>query len=121
MAKILLIKRGKHSFKDFWGFPGGRIEQKDNDISEAAYRELKEEISISDIKLEHIKTIDNNKRDPRGFTLTNVFISKVPHLPKKGIRAVNDAVDFKWFHIKDLPDMAFDHKEILQYVIDNLL
>ena len=114
--KILLIKRGKSPYKDCWAFPGGRIEQKDTDILSAAYRELKEETQLSNVKLEYAKTIGNNTRDPRGFCLTNVFLCKLPKIPD-GIRAGDDAVDYEWFDLDNLPDMAFDHKKIIQELI----
>lgn len=115
--KVLLIKRGKDPYKDHWAFPGGRIEQKDKDIEEAAYRELKEETKLSDVKLEYFNTIGNNTRDPRGFCLTNVFVGKLDKIPEKGIRAGDDAVDYQWFSLDNLPEMAFDHKDILLLVI----
>src|SRR4029079_3761117 len=96
--------------------PGGRIEQKDKDILEAATRELKEETKLTDIPLTFVKTIGNNSRDPRGFCLTNVFLAKLDKIPI-GVRAGDDAVDYTWFNIYDLPDMAFDHKEIMQDIL----
>ena len=116
-SKVLLIKRGKDPFKDMWAFPGGRIEQKDKDILEAAYRELKEETNITDVELKYVKTIGNNTRDPRGFCLTNVFIAELDQIPKV-IRAGDDAVDYKWFNIINLPEMAFDHKQIITELSD---
>lgn len=113
--KVLLIKRGKEPFKGFWAFPGGRIEQKDSDIITAAYRELKEETNLENIDLKYIATIGNNSRDPRGFCLTNVFLCRLNELPK-GTKAGDDAIDYKWFETDDLPDMAFDHKEILENI-----
>jgi len=118
--KVLLIKRGKDPYKDHWAFPGGRIEQKDKDMEEAAYRELKEETKLSDVKLEFVKTIGNNTRDPRGFCLTNVFVGKLEKVPEKGIRASDDAVDYQWFSLDNLPEMAFDHKEILLSILSIL-
>ena len=100
--KVLLIKRGKEPFKDSWAFPGGRIEQKDGNIMNAAYRELKEETSIEDVKLEYIKTIGNDKRDPRGFCLTNVFLGRLDEIPNN-VKAGDDAVDYEWFNLNDLP------------------
>lgn len=116
--KVLLIKRGKEPFKDMWAFPGGRIERKDTDVLAAAYRELKEETNLSGVKLEYIKTIGNAKRDPRGFCITNVFIGKLEQIPdtsykSQTIRAGDDAIDYEWFDLDNLPDMAFDHKDIL--------
>lgn len=111
-SKVLLIKRGKEPFKGCWAFPGGRIEQKDKDILAAAYRELAEETQLTDIPLEYVVTIGNNTRDPRGFCITNVFVSELPTIPN-GVRAGDDAVDYEWFDLDKLPEMAFDHKEIL--------
>jgi len=110
--KVLLIKRGKKPYKGKWAFPGGRIEQKDKDMLTAAYRELKEETNLSEVSLKYVKTIGNSSRDPRGFCITNVFIARLEKLPD-GIRAGDDAVDYEWFDINNLPEMAFDHKEIL--------
>jgi 8-oxo-dGTP diphosphatase len=112
-SKVLLIKRGKDPYKDCWAFPGGRIEQKDDDIITAARRELKEETQLTDVPLEYVKTVGNNTRDPRGFCLTNIFISKLQTMPQ-GVRAGDDAVDYQWFDLNDLPEMAFDHKQILE-------
>lgn len=115
--KVLLIKRGKDPYKGCWAFPGGRIEQKDKDILAAATRELKEETKLTDIPLTYVTTVGNNTRDPRGFCLTSVFVSKLDKIPQ-GVRAGDDAVDYTWFSIYDeLPDMAFDHKEILQDIL----
>lgn len=109
--KILLIKRGKDPYKDHWAFPGGRIEQKDKDIEAAAKRELKEETNL-DIPLKYYKTIGNSTRDPRGFCLTNIFICELDEYPSN-VKAGDDAVDYEWFPLDDLPPMAFDHKKIL--------
>jgi ADP-ribose pyrophosphatase YjhB (NUDIX family) len=116
--KILLIKRGKHPFKDYWSFPGGRIEERDVDILSAAERELEEETNITNVPLKYVTVIGNNKRDPRGFCLTNIFIAKLDAIPEK-VRAGDDAVDYEWFDIDNLPKMAFDHEEILKQLFEN--
>lgn len=115
--KLLLIKRGKNPYKDSWAFPGGRIEQKDKDILDAAKRELKEETNLKDVELTYFKTIGNSSRDPRGFCLSNIFICNLPKIPT-GVRAGDDAVDYEWFDINKLPDMAFDHKQIFDDVVE---
>lgn len=112
--KVLLIKRGKDPFKDCWAFPGGRIEQKDGDLITAANRELKEETNL-ELPLEYKTTIGNATRDPRGFCLTNVFLAKLSEVPDK-VKAGDDAVDYQWFSLTDLPKMAFDHRDILEKV-----
>lgn len=117
-SKILLIKRGKEPYKGKWAFPGGRIDSTDKDILSAAYRELREETHLSEDKLsqplKYFKTIGNSTRDPRGFCLTNVFIAQLTKTPK--VKADDDAVDYEWFDLNNLPDMAFDHKEIMEEI-----
>ena len=115
-TKVLLIKRGKEPFKDCWAFPGGRIDQTDKDIISAAYRELEEETNLTDVELEYFKTIGNNTRDPRGFCLTSVFVGRLPKIPDS-IKAGDDAVDYDWFDLMDLPEMAFDHRQILDSLL----
>ena len=113
--KILLIKRGKEPFKDCWAFPGGRINPDDEDIEAAAYRELKEETALTKdtITLIPIKTLGNKTRDPRGFCITSVFMAYVDMINNIKIKAGSDAVNYQWFSIDALPEMAFDHQSIL--------
>jgi 8-oxo-dGTP diphosphatase len=115
-SKILLIQRGKEPFKGAWAFPGGRIEQKDTDILISAQRELKEETNL-DCDLDYFTTVGNNHRDPRGFCLTNVFVSRLSGIPNS-VRAGDDAVNYEWFSLNQLPEMAFDHREILDKYLD---
>lgn len=118
---ILLIKRGKDPYKGCWALPGGRIEQKDENLLAAACRELKEETALEGIDLQLVKTIGNNYRDTRGFCVTTVFLAKLESMPEKNlVRAGDDAVDYMWFSINDLPEMAFDHKQIIGNILTNL-
>ncbi len=113
---ILLIKRGKEPYKGCWALPGGRIEQKDENLLEAACRELKEETALEGIDLQYIKSIGNNYRDTRGFCLTNIFFAELETIPDN-VKAGDDAVDYKWFNRIDLPEMAFDHEQIIGNIL----
>jgi len=111
--QILLIKRGKEPFKGMFAFPGGRVESNDKDVESACYRELKEETNISNVKLAFYQFFGNAQRDPRGFCITFVFVGS--YSADDHIRAGDDAVDYKWFDLKDLPEsLAFDHKQIIE-------
>lgn len=111
---ILLIKRGKEPFKDHLALPGGRIEQKDKDVMDAAKRELKEETSLVVDNLDFNTMIGNNHRDPRGFFLTAVFSHKFDEMPK--VRAGDDARDYTWIKLSEIDKytLAFDHKYIIK-------
>jgi 8-oxo-dGTP diphosphatase len=113
--QVLLIKRGKDPFKDYWAFPGGRVEQTDSNLLEAAKRELREETNIEDVDLTYYTTVGNNTRDPRGFCVTSIFVGYLKD--GSNVRAGDDAVDYQWFDLIDLPQMAFDHQDILINII----
>lgn len=114
---VLLIKRGKEPFKGYWAFPGGRIDPGDEDILTAAKRELYEETHIKDDgRIRYVKTIGNKQRDPRGFCITNVFVMKFDSIPDT-VKAGDDAVDFVWADLTDLPLLAFDHQQILTEIL----
>lgn len=112
-TSVLLIKRGRDPFEGRWAFPGGRVDPTDKDLMSAALRELKEETNVSDVKLNMVTTIGNNKRDPRGFTVSVIFTGILDETAQ--IKAGDDAVDIGWFKINACKgQMAFDHGDILQ-------
>jgi 8-oxo-dGTP diphosphatase len=126
-TQILLIKRGHQPYKDCWALPGGFIEM-DEELEDAAVRELKEETGLADIKLEQLRTYGTVGRDPRGRQISVVFwgIAKGEETPalsnesKNGgeLKAGDDAAEAKWFFIKKLPvKMGFDHRKIIQDAI----
>ena len=112
--KILLIKRDNPPFEATWALPGGFVEMHET-LNNAALRELEEETGIKGIKLEQLYTFDAINRDPRGRTISVVFLGYIINDPE--IRASSDAREVKWFFIKNLPTLAFDHKEIIEFGI----
>ena len=108
---ILLIKRGREPHKDKWALPGGHVEM-DETVLEAATRELKEEtgfITSNSIRL--LNVYSRIDRDPRDRYVSVAYWTKV--FSRETLTPGDDAADAKWFHIKDLPELAFDHKEII--------
>lgn len=108
---ILLIKRKEYPFQGSWALPGGFINM-DELLIDAAARELEEETSISGVELKQFYTFDAILRDPRQRIISTVFHGELSEpVPVKGM---DDALEAKWFPIISLPEMAFDHKEIIQ-------
>lgn len=114
--KILLIKRGNEPYKGRWAFPGGFINP-DETIEEAAARELYEETGITEAKMCQFCAYSKPDRDPRQRTITIAFIGVTD---ETYIKAGDDASEARWFPIKDLPELAFDHGLIIKDAINHI-
>ncbi len=115
MPEILLIQRKEEPFKNNWALPGGFMEMEET-LEETARRELMEETSVRAAELIRFDTYDKPGRDPRGRTITQVFVmiwKKEMGQPKAG----SDAANLQWFALNELPELAFDHQQILSDVI----
>ena len=118
IPRILLIQRKNPPFEGLWALPGGFIEM-DETLMESALRELKEETGIRLKKLKQIHVFGDPGRDPRGRTISVAFIGFVAkELPAV---AADDAAKADWFPIDQLPELAFDHTEIIRLGIERKL
>ena len=113
---ILLIKRKLEPYKDCWAFPGGFMNI-DETIEECAARELKEETNFKAERMEQLMVFSSVDRDPRERVITVAFLALVKMQEVKG---GDDAREAKWFKLKDIPQLAFDHKNILRVALNRL-
>lgn len=115
---VLLIKRKYEPFKGKWAIPGGFV-LNDESLEEAVERELQEETGIKINYLEQLYTFGKPSRDPRGRVVSVAYFGLVrPNAFK--IFASTDAEQVQWFDINELPNLSFDHKEILKTAIERL-
>ncbi len=111
-TEVMLIRRKNTPFEGMWAFPGGFLEM-DETLLACARRELEEETGVKDIELEPYLPFDQPDRDPRGRTISMVFVG---FKDASGINAAaaSDAAEVQWFSINNLPSLAFDHDKIIQ-------
>ncbi len=109
---VLLVRRRKEPFRGCWALPGGFIEI-NGDLEDSALRELKEETGVSGVYLEQLYTFGCPTRDPRERVISVVYYALTPsdHLR---LRAGSDAAAVDWFRYVQLPDLAFDHLEMIR-------
>lgn len=123
--QVLLIQRKNPPFADHWALPGGFVHM-DESLEQGALRELHEETGVKDVYLEQLFTFGDPKRDPRGRVVTVSYFAllsadHVAGMEMRGeIRGDDDARDARWWDIYDLPDLAFDHRPILDYALQRL-
>jgi len=116
--EILLIQRNNPPFQGGWALPGGFVDM-DETLEQAVARELEEETALTNIQLEQLHAFSTPGRDPRGHTISVVFWGILNH--DQDAKAGDDASNVAWFGIHKLPDLAFDHKEVLEMAIQKLI
>ena len=83
----------------------------DETTADAARRELKEETGLVVEDLHRVGVFDTVDRDPRERVITVAYYT-ILDKPAE-VSGLDDAAQAKWFLLTELPDLAFDHKEIL--------
>jgi len=109
--KVLLIQRGDQPFKGGWAFPGGFMNM-DETTEQCAIRELEEETGLHISEVHQIGAYSKVDRDPRGRTVTVAYLAIVDE--PITVNGQDDAAKAQWFSLSALPELAFDHDEIVQ-------
>ena len=108
--KVLLIQRGHEPFKGCWAFPGGFMNM-DETTEQCAVRELEEETGLKVADIQQIGAYSKVDRDPRGRTVTVAYLAVIEK--PEAVKGLDDAAKAQWFPISALPELAFDHEEIM--------
>ena len=118
--QVLLIQRNNEPFKNCWALPGGFVNENE-DLEMAAKRELEEETQIKVERLTQIGAYGKPFRDPRGHMVSVAYFGVTNE--NTIAKANDDAKEANWFNIINLPELAFDHKDIINDAIQkhNLL
>jgi ADP-ribose pyrophosphatase YjhB (NUDIX family) len=110
--KIVIIERKNPPYG--WALPGGFVDYGES-VETAATREAKEETSLDLVDLEQFRVFSAPDRDPRGHTITTVFIAR----GKGRLQAADDARSVELVDPRHMTrPMAFDHGEIIEAYVD---
>jgi len=115
VPKVLLIRRGNEPFKGRWALPGGFLDERET-LEACAARELAEETGVTGVLLEQVRAFSDPDRDPRGRVISVVFTGTVTDPVTAA--AGDDAADARWWPVRDLPPLAFDHDEVIAVALD---
>ncbi len=107
-SQVLLILRNHEPFKGKWVLPGGFVKD-DETVEEAVVREVREEVGVETTIDALIGVFSKPDRDPRHTVSIAFLLSINSGEPRPG----EEADGVAWFDINNLPEMGFDHADIV--------
>ena len=97
-----------------WALPVGFVDYGET-VENAAAREALEETSLRVKRLRQFHVYSEPQRDPRGHTVSVVFIAAAEEDPAGG----DDDAEAQVFSVDALPqEIAFDHRQIIQDYVE---
>ena len=117
--KTLLMKRDHEPFAGYWGLPG-KLMREDESLEDAAQRQLDEILNIGDVYCQQLYTFGDPTRDPRRRVLSVTYFALVSQdrLPPDSLKDTSGRS--AWHSLYQLPKLAFDHEDILNYALTRL-
>jgi 8-oxo-dGTP diphosphatase len=107
--KVLLIKSDLKNFEHKWSLLGDLIDRRET-LDAAAYRVLKERTGMGDVYLEQVKSFSQVERHPAARVITVAYCSLI-NIRHHQLKKMDN--ELHWHKVKQIKEMAFDHKEIL--------
>ncbi len=114
---VLLVMRREEPFLGQWCFPGTLVRQGES-LEDAAYRILAEKIRAKNLYLEQLYTFGGPDRDPReaSYGVRYLSVSYFALVRFAEAELIADGVSgIAWYPLEQVPQLAFDHNEILEY------
>ena len=118
LLKIMLVRRAEEPFADSWSLPGGFLKASES-LEGAALRVLNEKTALENVYVEQLYTFGDPDRDPRARVITVTYFALLPW--KDLVPPPSDKVtSLMWTSVNQLPKLAFDHREIVEYAVSRL-
>lgn len=116
---VLLVMRHQEPFLGQWSLPGTLVRQGES-LEKASYRILSEKIRANNLYVEQLYSFGGPNRDPREaeniYNVRYLSVSYFALVRFAEAELIADGVSgIAWYPLAQLPDLAFDHQEILSY------
>ena len=109
-----MVRRIRQPFLGDWALPGGDL-QGGRSLEYAAEKALRSTTSLHPQYLEQLYTFGDPSRSHGGLPMVSiVYWALIGETEAKDFR---EAQNVRWFPVNQLPPLAFDHKDIIEYAL----
>ena len=109
-----LVKRVRQPFLGCWALPGGDL-RSDRSLEQSAYAALESTTDLHPRYLEQLYTFGGPTRSHGGLPMVSVvYWALVGQTEAAGFE---DGDNVRWFPEDELPELAFDHRQIIDYAL----
>lgn len=115
--EVLLIHRGFEPEKERWSLIGGFVGN-DEDIDEAANRVLCNLSGLESVYMEQVRTFGKANRDPYERVVSTTYSALI--LKTDYNAALILEYRAQWFPVQKLPNLIFDHEEMIASALRRL-
>jgi 8-oxo-dGTP diphosphatase len=106
--RVLLWQRAREPFAGAWALPGGALEPHET-LEESILRQLATKVDVRRVAhLEQLATLSDPARNPQRRELATAYLGLVPLGHDPALPA-----DTAWHAVERLPELAFDHRDIV--------
>jgi 8-oxo-dGTP diphosphatase len=108
LLQVLLWERALEPFAGRWSLPGGELAPGET-LEESIRRHLAAKVDVRELShLEQLETRSDPQRNPLRWELATAYVGFVPTDADPVLPP-----DTRWHTVGNLPDLAFDHEEIV--------
>jgi len=117
--KVFLIQRKNQPYKDKWILIGGACYNNEDTVS-AMNREMLEKTGMKDINFEMFNVYSDPKRSPVCRMIAVAYVGVIDSHRVQFFKESLKTQDADWFEIDKIPELGYDHLEILGDSIEYL-
>lgn len=119
ITKVLLVKRKNEPYKDMWALVGGAL-YNNEDLIDGVNREIFEKTGLKDIDIYFSSVFGKIDRSPVMRMVATSYIGVIDSEKVSILKETLKTSNADWFPIDKIPNLAYDHNEILNEGIECL-
>lgn len=120
ILKVLAVRTKSADFPESWALPGGLVKPSES-LENSARRFFDSflEVNSGSVHFEQLYTFGDPHRDPSGRVVSVAYLALVPQ-EDMNLRTTPEYQEIAWFPVKSLPELAYDHKDIVKTAVKRL-